>query len=36
MRGMDLYVGAGGLGYLDHMSLLPHGGSGKPRPDPNG
>lgn len=31
LRGMDLYVGAGGLGYLDHVSLLPDG-----TPDPNG
>jgi hypothetical protein len=31
LRGMDLYVGAGGLGYLDHVSLLPDG-----TPDPDG
>ncbi|EFN55234.1 hypothetical protein CHLNCDRAFT_52630 [Chlorella variabilis] len=31
LRGMDLYVGAGGLGYLDHISLLEDG-----RPDPAG
>ena len=31
LRGMDLYVGAGGLGYLDHVSQLPDG-----TPDPNG
>ena len=28
---MDLYVGAGGLGFLDHVSQLPDG-----TPDPNG
>ena len=31
LRGMDLYVGAGGLGFLDHVSQLPDG-----MPDPNG
>lgn len=31
LRGMDLYVGAGGLGYLDHVSQLEDGS-----PDPNG
>ncbi|PSC69902.1 BTB POZ and MATH domain-containing 2-like isoform A [Micractinium conductrix] len=31
LRGMDLYVGAGGLGYMDNVHLLPDR-----RPDPNG
>lgn len=36
LRGMDLYAGAGGLGYLDHMSLLEEAEDGTCVPDPNG
>lgn len=33
---MDLYVGAGGLGYLDFVSLKRDKKTGRKRPDPNG
>ncbi|PRW44284.1 DNA (cytosine-5)-methyltransferase CMT1 isoform A [Chlorella sorokiniana] len=36
LRGMDLYVGAGGLGYLDFVSLLKDKRTGRIRPDPSG
>lgn len=36
LRGMDLYVGAGGLGYLDFVSLKHDKKTGRKRPDPNG
>ena len=36
LRGMDLYVGAGGLGYLDFVSLKRDKKTGRKRPDPNG
>lgn len=37
LRGMDLYVGAGGLGYMDDVSLLdPDNPDAPPTPNPNG
>lgn len=37
LRGMDLYVGAGGLGYMDNVSLLALGSPEvPPTPDPEG
>lgn len=36
LRGMDLYVGAGGLGYLDFVSQLRDKDTGAVRPDPSG
>ena len=36
LNGMDLYVGAGGLGYLDYVSHMRDPDSGELVPDPEG